>query len=104
MGLADDLTPFFNLDEHAVEAAIQTPQGVAVRTIKVILSVPVGEVQVGAGEVAHLQPTFQCPTAELAGVKKDYKAVIAGTTYAVVRRENDGTGLSTVWLTKVNAG
>lgn len=96
----DDLTPFFNLDEHAVEAAIQTPQGAAVRTIKVILSLPVGEVQVGAGEVAHLQPTFQCPTSDLAGVKKDYIAVIAGTTYRVVRRENDGTGLSTVWMVK----
>lgn len=96
----EDLTPFFNLDEHAVEAAIRTPQGVAVRTIKVILSVPVGEVQVGEGEVAHLQPTFQCATADLEGVRKDYVAVIAGTTYRVVRRENDGTGLSTAWLRK----
>lgn len=104
MGLADDLTPFFNLDEHAVEAAIQTPQGAALRTIKVILSLPVGEVQVGAGEVAHLQPSFQCATSDLQGVIKNYLAVIGGATYKVVRRENDGTGLSTVWLMKVNAG
>jgi hypothetical protein len=96
----DDLTPFFNLDEHAVEAAIQTPEDVAVRTIKVILSVPVGEVQVGQGEVTHLQPTFQCATSDLVGVKKDYIAIIASTTYRVVRRENDGTGLSTAWLRK----
>ena len=100
MPIGEDLTPFFNLDEHAVEAAIQTPAGVAVRTIKVILSVPVGEVQVGEGEVTHLQPTFTCATADLAGVKKNYLAVIAGTTYKVVRRENDGTGLSTVWLAR----
>lgn len=96
----DDLTPFFNLDEHAVEAVIKTPQGAAVRTIKVIFSEPVGEMPVGAGEVAHAQPTFQCPTADLQGVIKGYLAVIGGTTYKVVRRENDGAGLSTVWLTK----
>lgn len=96
----DDLTPFFNLDEHAVEAALKTPEGAAVRTVKVILSLPVGEMAVGTGEVAHLQPTFQCATADLAGVKKDYIAVIAAVTYRVVRRENDGTGVSTVWLRK----
>jgi hypothetical protein len=98
--LNEDLTPFFNLDEHAVEAAIKTPESVAVRTVKVILSLPVGEMQVGAGEVAHLQPSFQCPTAELEGVTKNYLAVVGGVTYRVVRRENDGTGLSTVFLGK----
>ncbi len=96
----EDLTPFFNPDEHAVAAFIQTPDGAAVGTVKVILSLPVGEMQVGAGQVAHLQPSFQAPTADLEGVRKGYEATIGGTTYAVVRRENDGTGLSTVWLSK----
>jgi hypothetical protein len=102
----EDLTPFFNTDEHAVEATMQTPQGVLVATANVIFSTPVGELQVGAGEVAHLQPTFQAPTAELTGVKKDYivriwnEAESVEETYRVVRRENDGTGLSTVWLRK----
>jgi hypothetical protein len=98
--LGEDLSVFFDTDEHAVEAVIQTPQGVLVRTVNVILSLPVGEVAVGAGEVAHLQPSFQAPTAELAGVKKDYIVETGGSTYSVVRRENDGTGLSTVWLRK----
>ncbi|HEX7958085.1 MAG TPA: hypothetical protein VF508_14150 [Pyrinomonadaceae bacterium] len=97
----EDLTPFFNLDEHAVEAAIKTPEGAAVRAIKVILSLPVQEMAVGqGGEVAHLQPNFQCPTADLEGVRQRYIAVIEGTTYRVVRRENDGTGLSTVFMVK----
>jgi hypothetical protein len=95
-----DLSVFFGLDDFAVEAAIQTPDGADVRTIRVILSLPVGEVQVGAGEVTHLQPSFQAQTADPEGVRKGYKATIEGTTYAVVRRENDGTGLSTVWLSK----
>jgi len=98
--VGEDLRPFFNLDEHAVEAALKTPSGDAVRTINVILSVPVGEVQIGEAEVTHLQPTFQAPTADLEGVRKNYLAVIGGTTYKVVRRESDGTGLSTVWLSK----
>lgn len=96
----EDLTPFFNLDEHAIEATIKTPAGVLVRTVKVILSLPVGEVAVGDGEVAHLQPTFQAPTAQLTGVKKEYIVEAGGDTYRVVRRENDGTGLSTVWMRK----
>lgn len=100
MGLDEDLTPFFNLDEHATEAIIKTPAGVLVRTVKVILSLPVGEVAVGDGEVAHLQPTFQAPTAQLTGVNKDYIVEAGGFAYRVVRRENDGTGLSTVWMRK----
>lgn len=100
MPVSEDLTPFFSLDEHAVEAALQTPEGAAVKMIKGILSVPVGEVAVGAGEVTHLQPSFQCATSDLQGVIKNYLAVVGGTTYRVVRRENDGTGLSTVWLMK----
>jgi hypothetical protein len=98
--VGEDLSVFFNTDEHAVAAGIQTPQGAPVATIKVILSLPVAEVAVGAGEVAHLQPSFQAPTAELAGVKKDYIVVTGGNTYRVVRRENDGTGLTTVWMRK----
>jgi hypothetical protein len=98
--LGEDLTPFFNTDEHAVEAAIKTPQDVLVRTVNIILSLPVGEVAVGAGEVAHLQPSFQAPTVELVGVKKDYIVETGGNTYRVVRRENDGTGLTTVWMRK----
>ena len=101
----DDLTPFFNTDEHAVFADISTPEGALVNTVKVILSLPVGEVTVGPGEVTHLQPSFQAPTAELAGVRKDYIVAVDNAegfpeTYRVVRRESDGTGLSTVWLRK----
>jgi hypothetical protein len=96
----EDLSLFFNTDEHAVEAVIKTSAGTLVATVNVILSLPVGEVAVGAGEVAHLQPTFQAPTAQLAGVKKDYIVETGGSTYRVVRRENDGTGLSTVWMRK----
>lgn len=101
----EDLTVFFNTNEHALVATVCTPQDVFVREVKVIFSAPVGEVAVGAGEVAHLQPTFQAPTAELEGVRKDYIVRIddaegSPVTYRVVRRENDGTGLSTVWLRK----
>lgn len=101
----DDLTPFFDTDAFAVWAEFKTPDGSSVNETKVILSVPVGEVTVGEGEVAHLQPSLQCPTAEIEGVKKGYAVVIDNAdgdpeTYYVVRRESDGAGLSTVWLRK----
>lgn len=98
--LGEDLSVFFDPDEHAVEADIKTPQGALVTTVNIILSLPVGEVAVGQGEVAHLQPSFQAPTAELAGVRKEYVVETGGDTYRVVRRENDGTGLTTVWMRK----
>lgn len=98
--VGEDLSVFFDTDEHAVEAVIKTPQGVLVRTVNVILSLPVGEMAVGQGEVAHLQPSFQAPTAELESVRKNYIVETGGDTYRVVRRENDGTGLSTVWMVK----
>lgn len=103
--MLDDLTPFFDTDAFALRAEFKTPQGATVRETKVILSLPVGEVAVGGGEVTHVQPSLQCPTAEIEGVKKGYTVTVQnadGTTtnYAVVRRENDGAGLSTVWLSK----
>lgn len=101
----DDLTPFFDTDAFALRAEFKTPQGALVSETKVILSIPVGEVAVGAGEVTHLQPSLQCPTAEIVGVKKGHTVTVhnadaTATNYTVVRRENDGAGLSTVWLTK----
>jgi hypothetical protein len=101
----DDLTPFF--DTFAQWAEFKTPEGALVGGMgtKVILSIPVGEVAVGSGEVAHVQPSLQCPTAAIEGVKKGYtvgvrKANGYWDTFEVVRRENDGTGVSTVWLRK----
>lgn len=101
----DDLTPFFDTDAFALRAEFKTPAGASAAETKVILSIPVGEMALGAGEVAHLQPSLQVPTAEIEGVKKGYVVTVYAadattTSYAVVRRENDGTGLSTVWLVK----
>jgi hypothetical protein len=101
----DDLTPFFDTDAFALRADFKTPAGALAAETKVILSLPVGEMTVGAGEVAHVQPSLQCPTAEIEGVRKGYTVTVHNAdattaNYAVVRRENDGTGLSTVWLVK----
>ena len=101
----DDLTPFFDTDAFALRAEFKNPQGEVLRETKVILSLPVGEMAVGAGEVAHLQPSLQVPTAEIEGVKKGFTVAVRNadattTNYTVVRRENDGAGLSTVWLSK----
>lgn len=101
----DDLTPFFDTDAFALRAEFKTPAGALVNEAKVILSIPVGEIALGAGEVSHQQPSLQCPTAEIGGVKKGYTVTVydadaTATNYTVVRRENDGAGLSTVWLVK----
>jgi hypothetical protein len=101
----EDLRIFFNTDEHAVSATFKTPEGVLVREVAVILSLPVQEMQVGAGQgVEHLQPSLQCPTTDVEGVKKNYVVEVGGGTFRVVRKESDGTGLTTAWLRKEIAG
>lgn len=101
----EDLRIFFNPDEHAVAATFKTDGGALVREANVILSLPVQEMQVGPGQgVEHLQPSLQCPTPDVEGVKKNYIVEIGGGTFRVLRRESDGTGLTTVWLRKESAG
>lgn len=101
MAFDEDLTPFFNPDEFAVSATIKTPAGVVVRTANVILSTPVQEMAVGAGaEVAHLQPSLQCRTVDLAGVKKEYIVEVGSAVFRIVRHEADGTGVSVAFLRK----
>jgi hypothetical protein len=103
--LPENFKVFFNEDEHAVPATFKTPEGALVREASVILSLPVQEMQVGPGQgVEQLQPSVQCPTADVEGVKKNYVVEVGGGTFRVVRRESDGTGLTTVWLRKEIAG
>jgi hypothetical protein len=96
-----DLSLFFNPDEHAVAATFKTPGGVLVRTANVIFNEPIQEMRVGQEAVDQLQPSFLCPIADLAGVAKGYTVEIEGRgTYRVVRQLSDGTGVSTVYVTR----
>lgn len=101
MPLAEDLSVFFNVGEHASPATIKTPQGATLRSANVIFSTPVQEAGLGQVEVATQQPFLQIPTADLDGVKKDYVFDIGAKSYAVVRWEHDGTGVSVVYLRKL---
>lgn len=100
MPLVEDLSVFFNVEEHAISATIKTPQGATLRTASVIFSEPVNEVPLRPGEVTTQQPFLQCPTADLDGVKAEYVFDIGAKSYAVVRWEHDGTGVSVVHLRK----
>ena len=97
----DDLAVFFNPDEHALPATIKEPGGATLRTANVIFNDAVQEMQVGQGEVGHAQPSLMCPTADLAGVRKNFIFEIEGRgTFRVVRQQSDGTGVSTVFLAR----
>lgn len=103
--LDEDLTIFFNRAEHAVRAVFSTPQGALVGEASVILSTPVQDMQLIADyQTKQLQPSIQCRTADVEGVRRNYKVEIDGplgvTTYHVTGRDDDGTGLSIVWLRK----
>ena len=99
--LGDDLDHFFNPDEHAVAATVKKSDGTPVGTFNVILVTPVQDMAlVASGSVSQLQPSIQGRTEDLGGVEKEYIVEAGGATYRAVKRANDGTGVSTVWLRK----
>ena len=98
--LGEDLSIFFNPAEHAAAATIKTAAGAQVRTANVILTEPVQELSLGSREAVALQPFLQCQTGDLAGVKAGHIFEAGAKSFAVVRWEHDGTGVSVVYLRK----
>jgi len=100
MAFTEDLDVFFDTDDFAVEATIKTSAGVTVRTINVILTSTLAGLEVLGGEVLAGQPALRCKTADLdlapTVVLNQHKLTIGSTTYRIVDRADDGTGVSTL--------
>jgi len=99
MAFAEDLSPFFDTDDFAVAAIIKTAAGATVRTINVILTSSLAALNVLDGSVEAGQPSVLCQTADLTGVVvNEHKLTIDRTTYRITKREDDGTGVSTLQI------
>lgn len=98
MAFTEDLTPFFDTNDFAVEATIKNPDNSTLRTANVIFDD--GRQNAGLLNAGIEVPntTMRCKTADLASVTHNHKVTIGATTYRIINRQDDGTGVSTVAL------
>ena len=98
MAFTEDLDLFFDDDDFAVSAVINTtPQ----RTIKAIFSTPTDSVALYEQAIEAPAPFLHCKTSDVSGVRSGKganTATVAGTSYKIERIEHDGTGTSRLYL------
>ena len=91
---SEDLSIFFNSDEHAVKAIFQG------RYIDGIFDNEYYPVDIGETEFESYQPRFMCAVADLTYVVNGSVLSINDTDYTVRSIQKDGTGLASLVLTK----
>ena len=98
MPFTENLSVFFDPDGFAQDAVFNlspTP-----RTVQVIFNTPSQAVDIYDAQVEADAPNLMAPTSDLASVTRARTVTVNGTTYKVERIANDGTGVSTVYLSK----
>jgi hypothetical protein len=99
MAFTENLATFFDTDSgFAVNATIKTGAGATVRTAKAIFTKPVQELQVFEQSLEASLPFLLLQTTDLAGVDHTHTFTIDAVQYRIVKRNDDGTGLSIVWI------
>ena len=91
MAFTEDLSAFFNTDEHAITVTLN---GVAVAAIFDNGSV----VSQGGVGMITTDPVLTLATSDVPASPDGKPAVIAGVSYRVVGHQPDGTGVSTLTL------
>ncbi|HEY0545315.1 MAG TPA: head-tail joining protein [Pyrinomonadaceae bacterium] len=98
MAFTEDLTLFFDPDGFAIEAVFNlspTP-----RTASVIFNTPSQAVDIYDAQVEADAPNLLAKTSDLSGVKRGTTVTVNSVAYKVERIADDGTGVSTVYLSK----
>lgn len=108
--LEDDLTPFFNVNEHARAATLTV--GVVTSDILVIFNRPMTDATgglmephyslpvkyTGLNSVVGEGPTALCRYADVLNAKPNDRLLVQGTNYYIATIDDDGTGLATLTL------
>lgn len=92
MAFTEDLAPFFNTADFAVDATLG---GVAVKGI-FDKSYQFGDV--GGNGMASTQPAFTLATSAVPANPVGTTLVVGGVSYTVAAHEPDGTGVSQLFL------
>lgn len=96
----DDLSAFFVADTGFCQSAVYTPQGGTAATISVIFSEPHEESAPESILFANTGPMVIARTSDLPSARRDDKIVTGGVSYYIVAVMPDGTGTTTLRLTR----
>tara|TARA_B100000989_G_C19452738_1_gene432539 strand:+ start:591 stop:902 length:312 start_codon:yes stop_codon:yes gene_type:complete len=103
MAFTEDLTPFFNTDDFAVEATITPSQGEAF-TVKGIFDNGYESRSRDVVDIASRDTMFTCPSsAAVDALVKGNSVAIGGANYKVLMVKPDGTGVTAITLEKAAA-
>ena len=97
MAFTEDLTPFFDTDDFAVEAVF-TRASATIATCNVIYDVPTEYRTMDTVSLAEDAPFLMCRTADIADVEAQDSVTIDGTAYTVAQIKDDGTGVTRIDL------
>ncbi len=96
----DQLAPFFT--DFAVDA-VYTPSSGTASTIKVIFDNKSMDIQVEDGSFEFSGPQAICKSSDVSSAAHNDTLVIGGVTYYITGIHPDGTGLTTLILSKDQA-
>lgn len=99
MAFTEDMTVFFDSDDHAVEATVyQTSIGFGGVSVKGIFDAESVFVDMGYAGADSIGSSFTCATSYIGTNKRNWYLDIDGTEYKIVRVQPDGTGVSVCQL------
>lgn len=92
-----DLSQFFDTDDFALSVTFTDP---ALGTVRAMADNAVEEIDIG---VLAENPILDCRTSDIVGVVEGSTLTIEGVTFTVLDRKDDGTGITTLELSKGDA-
>lgn len=94
----ENLDDFLSLDDFASSATFMLADN-STRVVVGIFDDPVVNAQTGEYDMAIAQPRLTCKAADVAGIRKNDRAVIDGVSYYVDHNpHHDGTGMTVIQL------
>jgi hypothetical protein len=97
-----DITLFFNVSEFAT-AVTYTRIGSPATTVNGIYTPAEKDNPLQQIAIENLDPQFKCATADVPNLRHNDTFVISGVTWYCCKMDVDGTGITTVYLSKSRA-
>ena len=97
MAFAENLDVFFDQAGFAVSVTITPPGGTPI-TVNGIPDNLIQQAAVMGTETSDDVPTVQCKTSAISGVDRGAKVEMSGRVFKVLRRFDDLTGVTTLYL------